>query len=117
MGDYMLEIAAGLLIALLCVAGTASIIKWIALKMSAPVSEDDRIYAVLLFGSGADIKLQMAMETLEWDSALHNAKAYAVDCGMDDVLAEYCEGLCENSRFRFVSAEQFSEFVNSLGKT
>lgn len=117
MGDFMLEITAGIFIALLCVAGAASVIRWIALKIASPSGDDTRIYAVMLYGDGADIELQMAMETLEWDSALFNAGAYAVNCGLDDVLAEYCESLCEKSRFSFVSAEQFAKIVNSDGNT
>lgn len=101
------------MIAFFCVAGAVSIIKYIALRITAPCTDDRRVYAVMLKGNDADIELQMAMETLDWDSALLNARAYAVDCGLDKELALYCKKMCQDSRFRFISCHEFGDIMQT----
>ncbi len=107
----MLETIIGIFIAVLCVAGAASIIKWVAIRISSKGMEDKRIYAVILDGDEADIQLQMALETAEWDLALQDVRLYAVDCGIKAELREYCRSICKNSRFDFIDKERFSEKI------
>ena len=105
----MLQTIAGMFIAFFCVLGAVSIIRYIALRITAPCSDDSRVYAVMLKGADADMDLQMAMETLDWDNALLNARAYAVDCGLEKDIALICKEKCENSRFRYVSCYEFGD--------
>lgn len=107
----MSETIVGLFIAVLCVVGAVSIIKWIALRIAIPSDTDSRIYAVLLRDKNADIELQMAIETLEWDNTLLHATAYAVNCGLDSVTDGICETICKNSRFIYLTSQQFAEII------
>jgi hypothetical protein len=109
----MLQTLAGMFIAFFCVAGAVSIIRYIALRITAPCYDDSRVYAVMLKGKDADMELQMAMETLDWDNALLNARAYAIDCGLDKDTAILCKEKCENSRFRFVSCQEFGDVIQT----
>lgn len=109
----MLQTVAGLIIALFCVVGVVSAIKWLMLRLTAPCSGDTRIYTVVLKGDSADIELQMANETLNWDSGLLNVRAYAVDCGIAPECLAACEEMCRSSRFRLVTAEELSEILQS----
>lgn len=108
----MAEVVLGIIAMLFCVAGAVSIIKWLALSLSLPQNNSDRVYAVILKGDDADIKLQMALETLEWDSGLKRVKAYAIDGGLDEVMREYCRELCKDSRIEFLEAEESKALID-----
>ena len=103
----MIEVFIGLFLAVFCISGAVSLIKWIVLKITASENDGKCMYAVLLEGEHADIRLQMAIETLNWSTALKNTVAVAVDCGLKTEMAEYCQELCKNSEIRFVKAEDF----------
>ena len=98
----MIDTVLGIVAAVLCVWGAVSFIRWVALSIASSKEENCRVFAVLLTGKEADISLQMAIETLEWDGALKNTRAYAVDGGLDPQMADYCRALCKNSRLTFV---------------
>ena len=108
----MVETLFGILTAILCVSGAVSIIKWMALKFAVGGENDKRVYAVLLDGKDADIRLQMMIQTLQWENSLSGVKAYAVDGGLDDEMAVYCRILCENTKIKFVSANEAKLILN-----
>ncbi len=107
----MLQAIAGMVIVLLCVIGVVSFIKWVVLRVAAPCSNDTRIYCVILKGDSADIELQLAVDTLNWDSGFANVRAYAVDCGIDSACLTSCEQICANSRFRLVTPERLFDVL------
>lgn len=115
MGDIMFEILFGVLIIVLCVMGAVSIIKACALSIAASKESKSRAYVCLLRGDTADIELQLALQTLEWDSALTGVRAFAVDVGLEDEMAIYCKSLCEGTRLKFISGEDARRFVEILG--
>ncbi len=102
----MIEAVMGILTAILCVSGAVSIIRWIALKIANSGNDGKRIYAVLLEGQEADIRLQMMIETIEWDCVLSDVKAYAIDGGLSAEMAEYCRMIAKKHRVEFIEAEQ-----------
>lgn len=97
--------------ALLCMIGAVAVIKWCALKIASDSDGGKRVYLVLLKGECADIELQMAAETLEWDTALAKAAAYAVDCGLSKGQREICEEICRGCRFVIVTPEQLTSLL------
>ena len=111
-----MDTLAGIIVVLFCVVGVVCSIKWLMLRVSAPCSDDTRVYAVLLSGDGADIELQMAVDTLNWDSGLLKARAYAVDCGIADNCYKDCFNLCKTTRFRLVTVDEFSEILRNYKK-
>ncbi len=98
----MIEAVFGILTAILCVMGVVGIIRWAALKIANSGADGKRVYAILLDGKDADIRLQMMIETLEWDNVLKDARAYAIDGGMSFEMAEYCRLIAEKHRIEFV---------------
>ncbi len=107
----MLQLLAGIIITLFGVVGIVSVIKLIVLKITAPSDGGLRFYGTVLKGENADIELQMAMETLEWDSGLNRVRAYAVDCGIDKSCYDACKKMCIGSRFRLVTPEELSKIL------
>ena len=105
----MIETILGILIVLLSIAGTVGLIKWTVLKFVCPEEEKNRIYAVLLKGDNADIELQMAMDTVEWEPSLKNAKLFAVDCGLTDIAAKQCSVLCRGTQFTFLTNRELAD--------
>ncbi len=102
----MTETVLGILAAVLCVAGAVSVIRWIALKFVSVESKGKKLFAVVLDGKDADIRLQMALQVLEWNTAaLGDASVLAVDGGMSDTMADYCRKVCRNNRVRFVEKD------------
>lgn len=101
----MMDAFLGIFLMVLCVVGVVSIIRACALSLAASKHKGNRVYAVLLENSTADIELQMAMYSVEWDGALSGAKALAIDGGLDEETAEYCRRICEGSAFSFVGGE------------
>lgn len=116
MGDFMFDILAGIIIAVLSIIGAVSIIKWLILKLSLPYGSDNRHYAIFLSDENADIELQMALETLEWDSILCNTTAYAVNCGLSDAKDKECKRLCGNSKFIYLTADEFANQMSCISK-
>ena len=106
----MVEAVLGILAAILCVAGAVSIIKWVALKIANSGSDGKKVYAVLLDGKEADIRLQMMLETLQWDNVLQDAKAFAVDGGLSPEMAQFCKTLCEKHRVTYIPNEKYEAF-------
>lgn len=104
----MVEAVVGILTAILCVSGAVGIIRWAALKIANSGDDGRRIYAVLLDGEHADIRLQMMIETLEWDTVLNGVKAYAVDGGLSPDMANYCKIIAEKHRIKFVKADELT---------
>ena len=102
---------AGIIITVFGVIGAASVIKWIVVKIMATGKTSERIYGVILKGENADIELQMAIETLDWNGGL-NAGTFAVDCGIDNGCYAICKDLCARSRFRLVTPEQLCKLLN-----
>ncbi len=102
----------GILTAILCVSGAVGIIRWIALKIASAGNDGKRIYAVLLDGEQADIRLQMMIEALEWDIVLNGVKAYAIDGGLSTEMAEYCKLIAEKHRIKYIKSNE----VTSLFK-
>ena len=109
----MLEVVIGIILGILCVIGAASIIRWAVIRISAPSDEGERIYAVMLEGTNADIELQLAMETVDWDSVFNYTHIYAVDCGLDAEMLEICKKMCSNSRFRLVTPKELYEIMDN----
>lgn len=109
----LLQILAGIMVAFFGVVGAVSIIKWAVLKITAPSNSTARLYGVMLKGENADIELQMAIETLRWDSELNSTRAYAIDCGIDSLCYLACEKMCRNGRFRLVTVEEFADILNN----
>lgn len=112
----MIETIAGIFVVLFCVLGVVGAIKWLMLRVAAPCSDDKRIYAVLLTGDSADIELQMAVDTVNWDSGLLNARAYAIDCGISKECYTACFNLCKSTRFRLVTVEEFERILSDYNK-
>jgi hypothetical protein len=108
----MLQLLAGIIITIFGVIGIVSVIKSIVLKITAPSDNELRFYGVMLKGENADIELQMAMETLDWDSGLNSVRAYAVDCGIDENCYAICKKLCIGSRFRLITPEELCKILN-----
>ena len=100
-----------LITALLCVIGAVAIIKWCALKVASGSDGGKRVYLVLLKGENADIELGMAIETLEWNTALDGAAAYAVDCGLLPSQRDACAEICENGRIRLIDKGQLDTIM------
>jgi hypothetical protein len=107
----MLETVIGILAAFLCVIGAAAIIRWCAIKISAPTSCGNRLYAVMLKGDCAEIELHMALETLDWDSALGNVRAYAIDCGLSESVRDNCKNICKNTRIRLITPKELEQLI------
>ena len=101
----MIEAIMGILTAILCVSGAVGIIRWIALKIANLGDDGKRIYAVLLDGEQADIRLQMMVQTLEWDIVLNNSRAYVIDGGLSSEMAEYCKIIAEKHRIKYIKAD------------
>lgn len=97
--------------AMLCVIGAVALIKWCALKVASGSDGGKRVYLVLLKGENADIELRMAVETLEWDTALDRAAAYAVDCGLSSAQREVCAEICESGRVRLIDKGQLDTIL------
>ena len=108
----MLQILAGIIITVFGVVGIVSVIKSMVLRITAPSDGELRFYGVILKGENADIELQMALETLDWDSGLKSVRAYAVDCGIDDNCYSICKKMCEGSRFRLITPEELCKILN-----
>ncbi len=108
----MLQLLAGIIITIFGVIGMVSVIKSMVLKITAPSSNELRFYGVILKGENADIELQMALETLDWDSGLNSVRAYAVDCGIDKSCYSTCEKMCKGSRFRLITPEELCKILN-----
>ena len=106
----MTETFFGILAIILCIIGCVSIIKWFALRLASSGCKN-RIYAVLL-KEQPDIEVQMLIDTVEWDNALKDATVYAVDGGLDDEMAYYCESVLKNSKIKFVPFDKAREFIN-----
>ncbi len=106
-----MHVFAGIIIVVFFIIGIVSVIKWLVLKIVAPTNGDSRLYAVMLSGSSADIELQMAIETLGWDSGLNNVRAYAIDCGINEECKETCYALCKGSRIRLLTVNDFCEML------
>ena len=102
----MVEAVMCILTAILCVSGAVGIIRWVALKIANSGDDGKRIYAVLLDGEQADIRLQMMIETLEWDVVLNNVKAYAIDGGLSSEMADYCKIIAEKHRIKYIKADE-----------
>ena len=81
------------------------------LKITAPVGNNKRLYVVLLSGDSADIELQMAVDTLNWDCGLVNTYAFAVDCGIDDNCYQECLKICKSTRFSLVTVDGLAEII------
>lgn len=111
----MIETLLIVVLALLALFGVVGLIKLAALSIAAPKNNKTRIYAVLLKSENADIELQMAMDAVEWDSALGNSTKYAIDCGLNDVERELCAKLCKGTDFMFVSALEMADKFYSEG--
>lgn len=113
----MIETVLGIIVVLLSLCGAVGLVKWAALCIAAPKSGKTRIYAVLLKGENADIELQMAMETVDWEISLRGAEKYAVDCGLDEVTREVCAKLCKGTHFTFLKAEEMGDKMYSKRET
>lgn len=113
-GVVMLDTIIGLFAAFLCIAGAVGIIKWCALRVASPKRNKSRIYAVMLKGDCADIELQMAIETLDWDSALQNVRAFAVDCGLNEDKMNICKFICSGSRFELVTPAELANILDEI---
>lgn len=111
---FMVETLLGVLASVLMVAGAVSVIKWAALKIAASGSDGKRVYAVLLDGNDADIRLQMMIQTLQWENALYGVKAFAIDGGLDFEMAEYCRMICEKSRVTYLKPEDVKDLKSIL---
>ena len=105
----MTETLFGVLAIILCIIGSVSIIKWCALRLASSGCKN-RIYAVLL-KEQPDIEVQMLIDTIEWDDTLKDAIVYAVDGGLDDEMAYYCESVLKSSRIKFVPYNKAKEFI------
>ena len=112
----MIDAFLGIFLMVLCIMGVVSIIRACALSLAASKHKGNRVYAVLLENSTADIELQMAMYSVEWDGALSGAKAVAIDGGLDEETAEYCRKICKGSPFSFVGGEDAVILKNTLFK-
>lgn len=99
--------------AVLCVVGAIALIKWAVLKLLTS-GRPKRAYIVFLKGENADIELQTAIDTVQWDSALYNCYAYAVDMGLDYLDSQCCQKLCKNSGFKFITANEFSGVLSEI---
>lgn len=108
----MLQLLAGIIITVFGVLGIVSVIKSMVLKITAPSNSGFRFYGVILKGDNADIELQMALETLDWDSGLNSVRAYAVDCGINENCYASCKKMCEGSRFRLITPEELCKILN-----
>ena len=106
----MTETFFGILAIILCIIGSVSIIKWSALRLASSGCKN-RIYAVLL-KEQPDIEVQMLIDTVEWDDGLKDARVYAVDGGLNEEMAYYCESLLKGSRIKFVPFNEAKEFIN-----
>ena len=109
----MLEAVIGVILGILCIIGAASIIRWAVIRISAPSSDGGRIYAVMLEGANADIELQLAIETVDWDSVFNYTHIYAVDCGLQEEMLDTCKKLCSGSRFRLVTPKELYEIISN----
>ncbi len=107
---FMIETVLGILIAILCVAGAVSLIKWVALKIANSGDDGKRVYAVLLDGEQADIRLQMMIETRDWDNVLQDTRAFAVDNGLSPEMSEFCKAICEKHRITYIPQEKYPLF-------
>ncbi len=110
MGDFMAETFLCIFGMVLCVCGAVGIIHWTALKLSTG-GETKRVYAILLKNE-ADIQLQMLIDTLQWDSSFRYAKIYAVDGGLSDEMAEYCQSVCKSHRIIFLGKDKASDIID-----
>lgn len=110
-GAVVMNTVIWLITALLCIIGAVAIIKWCALKVASGSDGGKRVYLVLLKGENADIELGMAIETLEWDTALDGAAAYAVDCGLLPSQRDACAEICENGRIRLIDKGQLDTIM------
>ncbi len=103
-----MEIIFGVIVVLLSVSGAVALIKWTAMQLLRPSDKSTRVYAVLLQGENADIELQTAIDAVEWDSFLKEAKLYAVDCGLSMQKSYECQKMCEMTHFKFMTTKEFS---------
>lgn len=111
----MMETVFGIILAILSLYGLVGLIRLAALKIAAPKSGESRMYMVMLKGENADIELQMAMDTCDWDIALIGAEKYAVDCGLDSATKEICSKLCKGTEFVFLNHLEMSDKFISKG--
>lgn len=110
----MVETLLGILASVLMVAGAVSIIKWAALKVAASDCNGKRAFVILLDGKDADIKLQMMIQTLEWENALYGVKAVALNGGLEPEMDEYCRMLCKNARITYLGAEESQNLIKTM---
>ena len=99
--------------AVLCVVGAVSLIKWCVLKLLTS-GKPKRAYVVFLKGENSDIELQTAIDTVRWDSALYNCLAYAVDMELDYLDSQRCQKMCKTSGFKFLTADEFSKIMDDI---